>query len=163
MFEWFFRRLADQMVPYYMDALRQECQDLCSELLTIKERPMAPEWRRQEGSVKTSPGAEYEIFSTDEPAVFQCYFDVSKLLALDRVLFTLHIRLREGDNFLPYFTYEFTGEKSPTRTKRKIPKEQIFWIPKARGPAGIKMTIEQTAGLSRPLYYAYYVKEPDVW
>lgn len=163
MLEQFFRRLADQLAPYYMDTLRQECRELCSEFLAFGERPVAPEWERQEGVVKTSPGVEYEIFSTDDPAVFQCYFDVSELLALDKVLFTLHIRLREGDDFKPYFTYEFAGEKSPVRLKRKIPKEQIFWIPETRGPAGIKMTIEQTAGVSRSLYYSYYVKEPDVW
>jgi len=163
MLEWFYRRLANQLIPYYIGDLKQECRNLCSEFLAFEKRPVAPVWKRQEGSIKTSPGAEYEIFSTDDPAVFQCYFDVSELLALDKVLFTLHIRLREGGDFKPYFTYEFAGERSAERTKRQIPKEQIFWIPETRGPAGLKMTIEQTAGLSRPLYYAYYVKEPDLW
>lgn len=167
MLDRFFRWLAGKLVHYYAYDLQREFQ----KLYTGPDVHPAPvpetdgEWERRELYLKTSPGVEYEICRIEKPTVFEAYLDCSNLMAVDSVLFILSLRLKEDDDYKPFLVQPFSGARLARREREKLPpppKMVIFKIPSTRSPAGLKLTINQTAGVSRQLYCLYYARSPDV-
>lgn len=163
MLDRFYRWLARKLAFHYANELRKEFQGFYGDFETrVSVLETQSAWERREGSVKTAPGVEYMLFEAEEPVVFQGYLDFSNLLAVDTVTLVLSIRLRKDDEFKPYFVKRLTGEPPSKRVRGEepLPKMTVFKIPETLGPAGLRLTVEQNAGVSRLLYYLWEKREP---
>jgi len=161
MLERFYKWLAEGLTPYIHGAETELVTGLIEPHPAWE--PGAPEWQREDGVVKTSPGVAYTVFRSEKSLILQGYLDFSNLLAIDEIIVSFNIRLKEGEEFKPYLIQRLTGAP-PRREPKKQPlsKMTIFRIPEIRAPAGLELTIEQTVGVSRGLYYLLYSKSPDV-